>query len=60
MLSKAKEALIKAKEDAIKDLTVDLISVSLMEAYSAVLEITGENNQIDLAKEIFSRFCVGK
>ena len=60
LLYKAKEALIKAKEDAIKDLTVDLISVSLMEAYSAVLEITGENNQIDLAKEIFSRFCVGK
>ena len=42
------------------DLTVDLLSVSLMDAYSAILEILGEANQIDLSKEIFSRFCVGK
>ena len=42
------------------DLTIDLVSVSLLEAYTAILEILGEANQIDLAKEIFSRFCVGK
>ena len=60
LLKQAKQALLKAKEDAMLDLTVDLISVSLMEAYSAILEIVGEANQIDLSKEIFSRFCVGK
>lgn len=60
LLKQAKQALFKAKEDAMFDLTVDLISVSLMEAYSAILEIVGEANQIDLSKEIFSRFCVGK
>ena len=60
LLEKAKEALLKAKEDAENDLTVDLISISLMEAYNAVLEILGEANQTDLSKEIFSRFCVGK
>ena len=60
LLEKAKEALFKAKEDAENDLTVDLISISLMEAYNAILEILGEANQTDLSKEIFSRFCVGK
>ena len=53
-------ALNKAKIDAENDLTVDLISVSLLEAYKAILEILGEENQTDLSKEIFSRFCVGK
>ena len=60
LLSKAKESLLKAKEDAFNDLTIDLISTSLFDAYTSVLEILGEANQIDLAKEIFSRFCVGK
>ena len=60
LLSKAKESLLKAKEDAQNDLTVDLISTSLFDAYTSVLEILGEANQLDLAKEIFSRFCVGK
>ena len=60
LLKKAKESLLKAKADAENDLTIDLVSVSLLEAYTAILEILGEANQIDLAKEIFSRFCVGK
>lgn len=60
LLKQAKESLLKAKEDAINDLPVDLLSVSLMNSYSAILEILGEANQIDISKEIFSRFCVGK
>ena len=60
LLAKAKESLLKAKEDAENDLTVDLISTSLFDAYTSILEILGEANQIDLAKEIFARFCVGK
>ena len=60
LLCKAKESLLKAKEDALNDLTVDLISTSLFDAYTSILEILGEANQIDLAKEIFARFCVGK
>ena len=60
LLSKAKESLLKAKEDALNDLTIDLISTSLFDAYTSILEILGEANQIDLAKEIFARFCVGK
>ena len=60
LLKRAKESLIKAKEDAVNDLSIDLVSVSLLDAYQAILEILGENNQLDLSKEIFSRFCVGK
>ena len=60
LLKKAKEALDKAKEDALNDLPVDLISVSLLSAYRSVLEILGEDMDIDLSKEIFKRFCVGK
>ena len=60
LLSKAKESLITARNDAENDLTVDLISVSLLDAYASILEILGEANQLDLSKEIFSRFCVGK
>ena len=60
LLKQARESLLKAKEDALNDLTIDLVSTSIFEAYTAILEILGEANQIDLAKEIFSRFCVGK
>ena len=60
LLSKAKESLFMAKKDALNNLTVDLISTSLFDAYTSILEILGESNQLDLSKEIFSRFCVGK
>lgn len=60
LLKATKEALLKAKEDADNDLSIDLVSVSLMDAYNAILEILGEYKQTDISKEIFSRFCVGK
>ena len=60
LLGKAKESLIIARNDAKNDLTVDLITTSLFDAYTSILEILGEANQIDLSKEIFARFCVGK
>ena len=60
LLRNVKESLLKAKEDASNDLSIDLVSVSLTDAYNSVLEILGEYNQRDISKEIFSRFCVGK
>lgn len=51
-------------DNAIKDTKdnqpIDLISVSIMAAYNAALDLLGENNKNDLTDEIFSRFCVGK
>ena len=60
LLKNVKESLLKAKEDALNDLPIDLVSVSLRDAYNSVLEILGEYNKTDISKEIFSRFCVGK
>ena len=60
LLKQAKNSLLKAKEDASNDLPVDLVSINLMDAYYAILDILGERNKADLSKEIFSRFCVGK
>ncbi len=60
LLERAKESLLIAKEDALNDLPIDLVAVSIRDAYEAILEILGEVNQIDISKEIFARFCVGK
>jgi len=60
LLRSIRESLLKAKEDAEADLPVDLIAVSLYDAYTSVLEILGESDQLDISKEIFARFCVGK
>ena len=60
LLKQARNSLLKAKEDAKNDMTVDLISINLMDAYNAILDILGERSKSDLSKEIFSRFCVGK
>ncbi len=60
LLKQAKNSLLKAKEDSANDLPVDLVSINLMDAYYAILDILGERNKADLSKEIFSRFCVGK
>ena len=60
LLKQAYSSLLKAKEDALNDLSIDLVAVSLKDAYVALLQILGEDNSIDFSKEIFSRFCVGK
>ena len=60
LLKNVKESLLKVKQDTELDLSIDLIAVSLYDAYRSILEILGEVDQIDISKEIFARFCVGK
>lgn len=60
LLKRARQELEKAIEDAKNDVPVDLVNVSLLEAYHHILAINGEDVSLDLSKEIFSRFCVGK
>ena len=60
LLKNVKESLLKAKQDTELDLSIDLIAVSLYDAYRSILEILGEVDQLDISKEIFARFCVGK
>ena len=54
------DCLLKAKEDALRGLPIDLVSVSLQNAFNQILDCLGERHDNDLTKEIFSRFCVGK
>jgi len=60
LLGLIRESLLQAVEDAKNNQPIDLISVNLLSAYNATLEILGEGNKNDLSEEIFSRFCVGK
>lgn len=60
LLSKAKEGLIQAKEEALMGISLDLISVNVKMSYDAIKNILGEEVKTDLSEEIFSRFCVGK
>ena len=60
ILKNIKEILENALIDTKNELPIDLINSKLKEAYLKVLSLTGEDNDFDIAKEIFSRFCVGK
>jgi len=60
LLSKTKLLLEQAKSEAISNVPLDLVSVILQEAFYTVKDLLGENNDDDLSKEIFARFCVGK
>ncbi len=60
LLEKAGLALQKAQEEVDSGLTLDLVAISIQEAYSSILSIIGEAKGNDFTEEIFSRFCVGK
>ena len=52
--------LESAINDANNNQPIDIVSVNVMLAYNASLDLLGEGNKNDLTDEIFSRFCVGK
>ncbi len=60
LMNKAYDYLKEAHEGALNALPVDLISVDIKNALEAVLELLGEEVNIDISHEIFARFCVGK
>ncbi len=60
LLKSVKTNLEKAVSDTKEGISIDLVSISLYSALQNVLDILGEDNKIDISKEIFSRFCVGK
>ena len=62
-----KEALIRVKESLEKvkisiddGMSEDFFSIDLMNAYSYLGEIIGQEVDEDLVEEIFSKFCMGK
>lgn len=58
-LKNAAEHIERALED-IDNQTLDLISIDLKLAYSALGEITGNTTGEDIIDSIFSKFCLGK
>lgn len=60
LLRKVALDLKQAQGDAQNGLPLDIVAVSLQNAYQAVCEILGENIQPDFTDEIFARFCLGK
>jgi len=60
ILENIKVSLNKALTDAKNNVPIDLINVSIQDAYLKVLSLTGEDHDFDIANEIFSRFCLGK
>ena len=60
ILENIKEILEHVLIDVKAEIPLDLINSELKDAYLKTLSILGEDNDFDIAKEIFSRFCVGK
>ena len=60
ILENIKEILEHVLIDVKAEIPLDLINSELKDAYLKTLSILGEDKDFDIAKEIFSRFCVGK
>ena len=60
LLSQVRDDLQKAKQDALNELSLDLVAVSLRDAYDHIGAIFGDQGDTDITHEIFSRFCLGK
>lgn len=59
----AKRALSSVEEAidcATQGFTIDAVGVLIDDALSALMEITGERVTVEVANEVFKRFCVGK
>ncbi|MCE7909139.1 MAG: tRNA uridine-5-carboxymethylaminomethyl(34) synthesis GTPase MnmE [Candidatus Omnitrophica bacterium COP1] len=60
VLQRAREAVQRARSNAVNRFPQELIATDLAEARSALEELSGQNIQVDLLGTIFSRFCLGK
>ncbi|MEG1363376.1 MAG: GTP-binding protein [Clostridia bacterium] len=60
LLSKAIKYLENSKDDLKTNKELDILCINIKEATIYLGEIIGEDIKIDIAKEIFSKFCLGK
>ena len=60
LVETADQALLHVKESLKMDMPEDFYSIDLMQCYSSLGEIIGEEVDDDLVDEIFSKFCMGK
>ena len=59
-LQNAHKSLILVKESIQNQMEEDFFSIDLMDAYTELGKIIGEEVEDDLIEEIFSKFCMGK
>ncbi len=59
-LQDAWKSLVQVKESLRACMPEDFYSIDLMDAYSSLGKIIGEEVEEDLVNEIFSKFCMGK
>lgn len=59
-LTRAREALIRARATLALELPIDMVSTDLREAVASYGEMTGDTVTEEVLDGIFSRFCVGK
>jgi tRNA modification GTPase len=59
-LARTREALERAVESWTGGGAAELVAIELMEASSALGEITGETTREDVLARVFGKFCVGK
>lgn len=60
LLRQTKTALEEAERLCMDNMTLDIVSASLQEAYNDIRRLLGLDATQDFGDEIFSRFCVGK
>jgi tRNA modification GTPase len=59
-LEECKNSLLNVVQSLDNGMEEDFLSIDLMDAYSSLGKIIGEEIEDDLATEIFSKFCLGK
>jgi len=59
-IEEAKESLQMVRQSISNNLPEDFYFIDLMNAYTCLGKVIGENIEEDLVNEIFSKFCVGK
>ena len=59
-IKEAYESLVLVKESIRDKMTEDFYSIDLMNGYTSLGMIIGEETGEDVVNEIFSKFCMGK
>lgn len=60
LMKKAQENFKNAYEACLNYTPIDLVEIDVREGFDAILDLLGEISKVDLDKEIFSKFCLGK
>ena len=60
LMKQALESLNNAYKACLSYTPVDLLEIDVRASLDAILDLLGERSKVDLDKEIFSKFCLGK